>query len=353
MAVKTQLAGTTTEGFQDVVDTINSDLTSMTSVQAVIGSIQQMVIKPVITSASSFSVNENVAFSSTATASKSVSWAKGGADADLVTLNTATGAWSVGAQSFETKTSVAFTLTAMDNYGNVSQTQSVVLTIVNQNDTSPAAFSFASVTGVTAGSTQTSPSITIAGLGASDSVSASVSGAAPSLLSKNGGSFVAGPVTVVNADTLRVQHTASSSGSTSVATTLAAGTTTATFTSTTAASAAPSITPEAAATRHWVFGTDFPSYADLKAGEVMTPKSTAPVLSSGYLTTQGQNAGLLSQQADAVTCTLAAVVRVAAGINDALLIGNIGQSPTAGFGLDNMGGSLYYNVRNLGQVNTN
>jgi hypothetical protein len=196
-------------------------------------------VAPTITSPSAFSVNEGTAFNTVATANDSdVTWTKSGTNAGLVTLNANTGAWSVAAQDFETRQVVSFTLTATDAAGN-PKPQAVTLTILNLNDTNPAAFSFAAAANVTPGSPQTSGAITISGLGANDSVPVSVSGAVSSLLSKNGGAFVAGPLSAVNGDTFAVRHTASGSNAFSTSTTLSAGATSATFTSTTAA--APSI----------------------------------------------------------------------------------------------------------------
>lgn len=99
---------------------------------------------PTITSTASHNVNENAVYSATATANETVTWAKGGADASLVTLNTSTGAWSVAAQDFEAKTSVSFTLTATDTAGNVSSPQTVTLTINNLDEIAPTITSSAS-----------------------------------------------------------------------------------------------------------------------------------------------------------------------------------------------------------------
>lgn len=96
-------------------------------------------------------------------------------------------------------------------------------------------FTLLDVADVTAGQVQTSNLITVAGLGSGNSLQASISGDESSQMSKNGGAYGAGPVTVSDGDTLRVRHTASANGSTAVNTTLAIGTTTDTFTSTTAA----------------------------------------------------------------------------------------------------------------------
>lgn len=90
---------------------------------------------PTITSTNSHSVAEGTGYSATATANETVTWAKGGTDAALVTLNTTTGAWSVAAQNYETKTSVEFTLTATDGAGLSSSAQTVTLTITNVNET--------------------------------------------------------------------------------------------------------------------------------------------------------------------------------------------------------------------------
>jgi hypothetical protein len=84
---------------------------------------------PTITSTASHNVLENTPYAAVATANEPVTWAKGGTDAALVTLNPATGAWSVAAQDYETRTSVVFTLTATDLAGNASAAQTVTLTI--------------------------------------------------------------------------------------------------------------------------------------------------------------------------------------------------------------------------------
>jgi hypothetical protein len=110
------------------------------------------------------------------------------------------------------------------------------IAVGNLNDTNPNAFTLNDVTGVVAGSVQTSNAITIAGLGAADTVTAAVSGDASSQLQRNGGAWVSGPIAgVVNTDTIAVRHTAAASGSTIVNTTLTIGTTSDTFSSTTAA----------------------------------------------------------------------------------------------------------------------
>lgn len=128
--------------------------------------------------------------------------------------------------------SIQFTQTDA-GYGNSPLVTNLSLTVVNQNDTNPNAFTFTDVGSVPLSTLETSNTITIAGLGASDSATASISGAASSQLQKNGGSWVSGPVTVVNGDTLAVRHTSSASNSTAVNTTLTVGTTSDTFTSTT------------------------------------------------------------------------------------------------------------------------
>jgi hypothetical protein len=85
---------------------------------------------------------------------------------------------------------------------------------------------------------------------------------------------------------------------------------------------------EAAALRHWLFGTDNSTMADLKAGEVLTPVTTAPVQASGYMTMGGQNKGARSAQTDASAMTIIVVARwTAAG---AMIVGNV--SATAGDG---------------------
>lgn len=96
---------------------------------------------PTITSPGTHSVKENIPYTATATADEAVTWAKGGTNAALVTLNTATGQWSVAAQDYETRTSVVFTLTATDAAGNASAAQTVTLSITN-DATPPGVTSF-------------------------------------------------------------------------------------------------------------------------------------------------------------------------------------------------------------------
>jgi len=141
----------------------------------------------------------------------------------------------VTALDFETATSHSFTVRETLAGGANSPRDTVFsLAVTNVNDTNPTAFVFTDVTAVATGSVRTSNTITVAGLGASDSVTATVSGAATSTMSKNAGAFVAGPLTAVNGDTFAVRHTAAATGLTATNTTLTLGTTADTFTSTTA-----------------------------------------------------------------------------------------------------------------------
>jgi hypothetical protein len=109
-------------------------------------------------------------------------------------------------------------------------------------DTICDAFTLNDVGGAPLATLETSNTITVAGLGAGVSVLATISGDASSQMQKNGGAWVAGPVSVVNTDTLAVRHTSSASNSTAVNTTLSIGGVSDTYTSTTAAAAGPSIT---------------------------------------------------------------------------------------------------------------
>lgn len=83
---------------------------------------------PSITSSATHSVTEGTAYSATATANEFVTWTKSGTDAALVTLNSSTGAWSVPAQTYATKSSVSFVLTATDA-ASLTKTQTITLTI--------------------------------------------------------------------------------------------------------------------------------------------------------------------------------------------------------------------------------
>lgn len=137
---------------------------------------------------------------------------------------------------YETATSISITVRELHPDGINSPNDTVFsVGVINQNDTNPNAFSFTPATGVALGALETSNTITIAGMGAADTCIASLSGDATSRLSKNGGAYVTGPLSVVNGDTVTVRHTASASYSTTVSTTLTIGTTSATYSSTTLA----------------------------------------------------------------------------------------------------------------------
>jgi hypothetical protein len=155
------------------------------------------------------------------------SWAiTGGADQLQFEISGTTLRWigngtqTVGSPNDQGSDSVYnVTVTAKDYGGNTSSL-SIAVTVV-QADTSPTAFSFTDASGVTAGSTNTSNTITIAGLGSGIAAPATVTGG---LYSKNGGSFVAaGSFTVVNGDTIALQGTASSTAGASVNITLSVG----------------------------------------------------------------------------------------------------------------------------------
>ena len=120
--------------------------------------------------------------------------------------------------------------------GGVSDTWSI--TTVGA-DTTPDAFSFTDVSGVTRSATQTSSLITISGV--NSPATTSVSGGT---YSKNGGSYSSALTTASNGDTFRVRHTSSSSYSTAVNTTLTSGGVSDTFTSTTEAEPSD-VTPDA------------------------------------------------------------------------------------------------------------
>jgi len=55
---------------------------------------------------------------------------------------------------------------------------------------------------------------------------------------------------------------------------------------------------------HWLFGTDNPGITDLIAGAAMTPFSTSPTESAGYLTMSGLEGGIYSPFLDATEQTI-------------------------------------------------
>ena len=108
-------------------------------------------------------------------------------------------------------------------------------------DSTPDAFSFTDTTNVALSSTQTSNTITVAGMDVGASAAVTVSGGT---YSKNSGGFSSANTTATLNDTFSVRHTSSSSNSTAVNTTLAIGGVSDVFTSTTQASASD-VTPNA------------------------------------------------------------------------------------------------------------
>jgi hypothetical protein len=158
-------------------------------------------------------------------------------------INASTGQVTVADGSllnYEAATSHNITIVeTLADSANSPRSTTLAIAVSNLNDTSPSAFSFTDVPSAPLSTLETSNTITIAGLGASDSATASISGDASSQLQKNGGTWGAGPVTVVNGDTLAVRHTSSASASTAVNTTLTVGATSDTFTSTTVTGAVP------------------------------------------------------------------------------------------------------------------
>ena len=90
--------------------------------------------------------------------------------------------------------------------------------------TTPNAFTFTDVTSVALNSTNTSNTITIAGLGTGDTATVSLSGTAGSKqYSKNGAAYTSSSGTAVNGDTFSVRGTASGSNSTAVTVILTIG----------------------------------------------------------------------------------------------------------------------------------
>src|SRR6056300_728329 len=101
-------------------------------------------------------------------------------------------------------------------------------------DSTPNAFSFTSVLNASLNSTNTSNTITIAGLGDGDTATVSLSGTAGSKqYSKNGGSYTSSSGTAQNGDTFAVRGTASGSYSSTVTVILTVGSTADTYSITT------------------------------------------------------------------------------------------------------------------------
>lgn len=149
--------------------------------------------------------------------------------------------------------------------GATGSPKATVLTInvVNQNDTNPNAFTLTDATNAALG-TFVYASTTVAGLGASDSVTSSISGDASSRQRKNGGTWTAAAISgVVNGDVIDVGNTASAVNSTAVNTVLSIGTTSDTFTSTTIAAAGAITAPVLSNfTSGGTWDTSFPDATD-------------------------------------------------------------------------------------------
>lgn len=108
-------------------------------------------------------------------------------------------------------------------------------------DSTPDAFSFTDTSNVGLNATQTSNTITVAGMDAGAVAAVTVSGGT---YSKNSGAYSSSNTTATLNDTFSVRHTSSSSNSTAVNTTLTIGGVSDVFTSTTQASASD-VTPNA------------------------------------------------------------------------------------------------------------
>ena len=124
------------------------------------------------------------------------------------------------------------------------------------------------------------------------------------------------------------------------------------------ASAGGNITPETGAAGHWVFGSDFPGYADLISAQVLTEQIPgAASLGAGSVTiSDGDGSsgdairGLVSGRAQQVEQTVCVVVSSAAS-GDRIIAGNL--STTDGMGLFMFGGDLFANGRGFPLNNTN
>jgi hypothetical protein len=103
---------------------------------------------------------------------------------------------------------------------------------VPAQDTTPSQFTFTDQTGVTASSTRTSNTITVAGLGTGVSATFTVTGSGG--IDKNGSGVYASSQSLQNGDTFRAQHTASGSALGQISTTVTCNGITDTFTSTAA-----------------------------------------------------------------------------------------------------------------------
>lgn len=86
---------------------------------------------PTITSANPSGTYPEGTIGSTLTANEPVTWSVTGADAASVTLNAATGVWSISATDYTVKSSYNWSFVATDAAGNVSTPQVVAITIAD------------------------------------------------------------------------------------------------------------------------------------------------------------------------------------------------------------------------------
>lgn len=152
-------------------------------------------------------------------------------------------------------------------------------------DTTPDAFSFTDASNVSLSSTQTSNTITVAGLGSGVSVAATVTGGT---MSKNGGAYGSTATTAVNGDTFAVRHTSSASNSTATDTTLTIGGVSDTFTSTTLAAvggtlAAPTLGYPSGGTISVTIPPDWQSGDVLKLARSSVEAMTSPTITTHTL----------------------------------------------------------------------
>jgi len=116
------------------------------------------------------------------------------------------------------------------------------------------------------------------------------------------------------------------------------------------AATGPSISTESGALGHWVFGTDNTSFLDSISGSALTPVTSTPTNSSGYLTLATEQLNGLQSEfgADETTFTICAVVRMP-NTSNRFLFGNLGPDD---------GGSMFVgsniiksNIRDQSTVN--
>jgi hypothetical protein len=179
-----------------------------------------------ISTASTFSVNEQTPLAISLAADKTVTWSiAGGVDQSQFEIIGSTLRWvGNGSQTYATPVDNGFNnvydvIVQATTLAGVSTTKALAGTVL-QLDLTPDALSFTPVTSASYSTVYTSNTATVSGLGSGLSVSCSVSGGT---YSKNGGAYTSAAGTVTNGDTITLRGTSPAADSLVTTVTFTAG----------------------------------------------------------------------------------------------------------------------------------